>query len=132
MRKITPKKYAISLYESLKDVPKDQMTIIIKSFMAVLIRNKDLKKANKIIKTFREYYNQSEGIQEVQISTAGTLDDQVKSKILKLLTSIMNKKIELRETVDKDLMGGMVLKYGDNVVDGSIKKRIELLAESLK
>jgi len=132
MKKISPRKYAISLYESLKDVEKDKMPEVIKSFVALLVRNKDLKKADKIIKAFRQYLCEQENILEVSVVAAKPLDDFVKQNIVNQLKSSLNKKIELKEKQDASLIGGAVLKYGDVVVDGSVKRRIELLAESLK
>lgn len=132
MRKVSPKKYAISLYESLQVIEKEKIPEVIKSFVALLARNKDLKKADKIIKAFRDYLNEQERILEVSAISAWPLDSQFREEIIKHLTNFLNKEIELKEQTDKSLIGGVVLKYGDVVVDGSVKKRIELLADSLK
>jgi len=132
MRKISPKKYAISLYESLQGIEKREIPEVIKSFVALLARNKDLKKADKIVKAFRDYINEQERILEVLAISAEPLDSQFKEEIIDYLESSLNKEIELKEQTDKNLVGGVILKYGDVVVDGSVKKRIELLADSLK
>jgi len=132
MQKITPKQYAISLYESLEGKPKDKISEIIKSFISVIIRNKDVKKADKIISTFRKYLCDQENILEVSVVAAKPLSESVKKNIIDQLKSSLNKTVELKEEQDASLIGGAVLKYGDVIVDGSVKKRIELLADSLK
>lgn len=132
MRKIIPKKYAISLYQSIKGVEKAQIPKLIKSFVELLIRNKDLSKASKIIKFFNEYANEQENVLEVMVTTAEELDESTKTSIINQLKTAMNKKIELRVSTSKKLIGGVVLQYGDTVTDGSVKRRIELMADSLK
>ena len=132
MRNIPPKKYAISLYESLCDVQKNEISAFIKSFFGLLARNKDIPKADKIVKAFRKFYCEKEGILEVSVTTAETLDNDIKAMVVKQLNGSLNKEIELQAKADKNMIGGIILKYGDTVVDGSVKRRIELLADSLK
>lgn len=132
MRKTTPKKYAISLYESLKDAEKDKITGILKSFIFLLVKNKQLAKADKIIEAFKRYANEQEGLLELSLFSAEKLDACLKDQIIEYLEQSLNKKIEAKDYTDKNLIGGIVLKYGDKVIDGSVKRRIELLAKTLK
>jgi F-type H+-transporting ATPase subunit delta len=132
MRNISPRKYAISLYESLCDIQKNEISAVIKSFVSLLVRNKDISKADKIVKAFRKFYCEKENILEVSVTTAGLLDDDIKAMVIKQLNGSLNKEIELQATTDKSTIGGIILKYDDTVVDGSVKRRIELLADSLK
>jgi len=132
MRNISPRKYAISLYESLCDIQKNEISAVIKSFVSLLVRNKDISKADKIVKAFRKFYCEKENILEVSVTTAGLLDDDIKAMVIKQLNGSLNKEIELQATTDKSTIGGIILKYDDTVVDGSVKRRIELLADFLK
>lgn len=132
MRKISSKKYAISLYESLQDGKKNKIPVMIQSFVKLLVRNKDLKKADKVIKAFRDYTNEQENILAVSVFSVDKLDRQLKTEIIRHLKSSFQKEIELQEYLDQDLIGGMVLKYGDVVADGSVKKRIESLADVIR
>lgn len=132
MRKITAKKYAAGLYEALKDVEKGKMPKMINTFVVLLAKNKCLSKSDKIIEAFKQYTNEQEGIREVNIFSAQKFESRQKEEMLKSLHQALKKKIELKEYVDRSLLGGMVVKYGDKVIDGSIKKRIALLAHNLK
>lgn len=132
MKNISPKKYAISLYESIKEVKRGKISEVIKGFVKLIAINKDIGKANKIIKAFIEYYNDHENILEVTVSTARPLESRDKESIIKILNSSFDKEIELTDNVDDTLIGGIVLKYGDYIADGSVKKQISLLADSLK
>ena len=131
MRKISAKKYAVSLYETVRGVKEDQLPIILENFIKLLIKNNDLSKANKVINAFNDYAKEKEGILDVEVKTAKPLENVDKDKIIEYLQKSFNKKIILDEKTDKKLIGGVVLSYKDTVIDGSIKKRLEILKESL-
>ena len=131
MRKITPKKYAQSLYESLQDKDKSEISNVIKSFIQVLVRNKDISKAEKIINAFHDYMNEQEGIQSVSVYSVEPLDKNTRHEIETGLKAALKKEIELEEYIDKELIGGVMLKYGDVVADGSVKKQIDSLANTI-
>jgi F-type H+-transporting ATPase subunit delta len=131
MRKITPRKYAQGLYESLKDKQKGDIENVMKSFIQVLVRNKDISKSDKIIKAFHDYVNEQEGVQTVSVYSVEALGKAVKNEIEKGLKDALNKEIELEENVDPELIGGVKLQYGDVVADGSVKNQIEALANTL-
>jgi len=132
MRTISPRKYAVSLYELLQEVNKEKTPHVIRSFVALLVRHKALPKANKIMRALADYFDAQEGRAEVSVASVAPLDARLKERITQELKSTLRKTIELKEKTDKDLIGGLVLKYGDTVIDGSVRRRIELLVDSLK
>ncbi len=132
MKNIPSKKYAISLYESIKNVEEDKVSDILKSFVGILIKNKDIKNADKIIKAFRDYYNKQENNLEITVTTAEQIDQSVVDMISKKLNESLNKDIEIKTETDGTLVGGMIMRYNDTIIDGSVRRRIELLAETLK
>lgn len=132
MKKITPRKYAISLYEALKDAEQSAMPGVVKSFIELLASHRVLAQSDKIIKAFKKYLYKQENIQSVEVKTALPLSEHDRREILKHLKNTLNKEIIIKESVDKELVGGIVVKYDDTVIDGSIKSRLKLLADSLK
>jgi len=62
------------------------------------------------------------------VQTAVPLDDALRSKIEEQIGSIMQKQVRLSESVDPDLIGGMVIRVGDRVFDSSVSNRLETLA----
>lgn len=132
MKNIPSKKYAISLYESIKNVEEDKISDILKSFVRILIKNKDVNKVSKIIKAFRDHYNEEENNLEITVTTANKIDQDIIELIKKKLNVSLNKEIEIKTETDEKLIGGMILRYHDTIIDGSVKKRIELLAETFK
>lgn len=62
------------------------------------------------------------------VRTAVPLDDALRSTIEEQLGSIMQKQVRLSESVDPDLIGGMVIRVGDRVFDSSVSNRLDTLA----
>ena len=74
------------------------------------------------------------GIGIAHVTTAADLNEAKKKEIeAKLLATTSFQKMEMHYQVDEDLIGGMVIRIGDRVVDSSVRtKRFELQRELLK
>jgi F-type H+-transporting ATPase subunit delta len=66
------------------------------------------------------------------VRTAVPLDDALRSQISGQLGSLMNKQVRLRESVDPDLIGGMVIRVGDKVFDSSVANRLDKMARQTR
>jgi len=98
---------------------------VIENFVKVLISNNDISKVNKIIEYFIVMWNREQGIIEAEVVSARELDN----KIVKLLNGYIVKlsgarKVLLSKEVDKDILGGVVVRYEDKVLDGSLRMRL--------
>lgn len=62
------------------------------------------------------------------VQTAVPLEDALRATIEEQLGSIMRKQVRLSESVDPDLIGGMVIRVGDRVFDSSVSNRLDALA----
>jgi len=131
MKNISAKKYAIALYELVKDADEEKTKELLKSFMRTVIANKDMNKMDKIIRAFSEYYNDLNNTLEIKLTTAESVTEQL-GHIQQKLKESFGKDIELKEKIDPNIIGGIILQYGDNVADGSIRKKVANLADSLK
>lgn len=81
-----------------------------------------------IAREFHHQYNVKKGIEVASVTTAVTLDEGLKSELIDLVKKISGKeKVELKEIVDKDIIGGYVLKVGDRQIDDSIKSKLKAL-----
>ncbi len=68
----------------------------------------------------------------VQIISAFELTSQQKAELENILSSKLNKSISLAESVDKDVVAGIILKSGGFVVDGSIRNKLKKVIPVLK
>lgn len=76
---------------------------------------------------FIQLYNEHQGIIQVDVISAFELDSQQKNALKNELIESTGKKIEMDVTVDHNLIGGLVVKIDDTVIDGSVKHKIRML-----
>jgi F-type H+-transporting ATPase subunit delta len=131
MKKITPKKYAISLYEAWQQTPAKDHERMISWFVKLLAFHKALPQADKILHYLQMYMMQQEGKEAVTVTTAAALTKSEREHLLKVLRTVLQKEIVLTEDTDATLIGGAVIAYGDNRIDGSVQQQLRILAKSL-
>ncbi|QNI04617.1 F0F1 ATP synthase subunit delta [Halomonas sp. SH5A2] len=68
---------------------------------------------------------------EVTVISAYKLDSKQKTKLSNALKKRLNRKISITTQVDKTLIGGVILRAGDTVIDGSVRGRLNRLSEAL-
>lgn len=66
-----------------------------------------------------------------EVRTAVPLDDAQQAELAKSLSHATNKKVTIKVIVDPSILGGVVAKVGDTVIDGSIKRRLDQLKEQV-
>ncbi len=131
--KITPKKYAQALYDGIKDKSADEGREIIRTFAGILARDNKLAQADKIIAEFVKIWNQEEGIVETVVNSVLPLDSEMKKIISDhILRYSGAKKLEMKTAEDKSLLGGVVVRYGDKLLDGSLKSRLDNMKKEMK
>jgi F-type H+-transporting ATPase subunit delta len=71
------------------------------------------------------------GITELMLTTAVEVDAEVKKKISDLVSEVFNTKVELKENIDDELIGGFILQVNDNYIDASIRNKLRKIRKEL-
>ena len=66
-----------------------------------------------------------------EVRTAVPLDSERQARLAEVLTRVVGRPVELRCTVDPEIMGSVIARVGDEVFDGSVRSRIEQAREQL-
>lgn len=74
-------------------------------------------------------YDEMSGQILAKVKTAVPLDDALRAAISERLSSVTGKSVRLQESVDPDLIGGMVIRIGDTVFDNSVANRLNTIAK---
>ncbi len=130
--KYSAKQYAEALYDLTKEKDKEEIKKIISKFVIELRDNNDAGLADKILWQFENVYNQKEGLQKVEITSAQKLNDSLKKQIVKIFAESTGKEIEMEENIDEALIGGFRAKVGDILLDNSVRNRLQTLKNKLK
>ncbi len=121
------KDYAAALYEVTKDLKEADVYEALQEFVKLLVRDNKLKKAPLILEHFEKIYQRENGIIPLKVITAKLLAEKNKNKII----SVFGGKVELVESIDPDIVGGVIITAEDIILDGSIKKQLQLLKTQL-
>jgi F-type H+-transporting ATPase subunit delta len=100
-------------------------------FIRLLIDNGRLQYATQIEELFEQSRLDAEGMARVNVIAAHSLESAQKEKIKAAMTKRLDKQIELSAETDEKLIGGAVIRYGDSVIDASIRGQLEALRNQL-
>lgn len=107
------------------------MSEAVMNFCHVLAENKRLALLPKISEQFEQLKAQHEKVIDVDLTTAYDLDKSLIQKLTSALSSKLGREVRLATTTDKHILGGVVLRANDFVIDGSIRAKLTKLAESM-
>jgi F-type H+-transporting ATPase subunit delta len=85
-----------------------------------------------VAREFRRLYNRREGIFEATATSAAKLDDEEVNALRSRLEQMTGGKVELTFNVDPLLLGGVQVRLGDLLIDGSVRGRLERLRTKLE
>ena len=128
-----PKQYAKALFSLINEVKSDkEAKEIIKKFVEVLIKNNKISQIEKIISYFVELWDKEKNIMQAEIINAEEVGKEVEGILSNYLKKkIGDKKIFIKKTVDKNILGGFIIKYDNKILDASLATKIKELKGKL-
>lgn len=130
--KISNKQYAQGLYQAIKGKDEAKQKEEVGNFIKILVSNNDLNKAKAIISEFEKAWQAGENTVEAEVATSEALEAEVLAELKAFVaTETGAAKVDMKHSVDKNLLAGFVLRYGDKLVDGSAKELISNLKKDL-
>ncbi len=118
--------------EILKTIFKGTLSENLFNFLYLLIDKRRENHLELIYHDFLAQVNRQEKIVEVEVISAVTLSGSSKTKLRERLEKFLsNRKIIIKERTDPTIIGGLVIKVGDNVIDGSIRHSLDSLKEQI-
>jgi len=85
----------------------------------------------RMVAHFAELLRSERGIALADVRSALTLEDPQRAAVADGLASLTGQQVEMRETVDESLIGGIAVRIGDTLYDGSVRNRLERLRARL-
>jgi len=101
------------------------------NLLRVLIENDRLAALPEIRDIYEELKNEREGTVDALITTALPLDDGQRAALVAELESRFKRKIKPQVRVDAELIGGVRMQVGDEVIDGSVRGKLAAMAAAL-
>jgi len=113
--------------EVLKAIFGGKIGVISSEFIDVITRKRREAELEGIAEAFLTHYKKHKQILSAVITTASGLDKNLREQVLQIVKGSSSSEVQLEEKVNKDLIGGFILRVGDKQVDASILRQIKNL-----
>ncbi len=117
--------------QTLADVCGDAMGAEVRNFVAILADNKRLTLLPEIYTLFEQHKANQEKSVDVEVVSAFDMADETIGKLAAVLGKKLEREVKVSTSTDKDLLGGVLIRAGDLVIDGSVRGRLNKLAEAM-
>jgi F-type H+-transporting ATPase subunit delta len=117
--------------EIMKAVFQGQVSEVSMRFLTIIAKSRREEIIPSLSIAFGDLYNESIGLKRVKLFSAQPLSADVREQIMTLLENQTNKKIDIHEEIQEDLLGGFILTMDDKQFDASIKSKLAKLRNEL-
>ena len=118
--------------EIVKNIFTGRVSQITNNFLYLMIDHKREMFLKDIVTYFTEMANRARNLVQVQVTSAVELDADQRKELNEVLEKITCKKVRAEYAIDPSLIGGVVVRIGDRVIDGSVKSRLAGMREHLR
>jgi F-type H+-transporting ATPase subunit delta len=115
----------------LEEIFRDSVGEKMHLFLSLIALKKRAGLLPEIIDEFQALLDEKRGIVNAEVTSAVTLSDDQVSVLVAKLTASTGKTIRAKMSVNEDLIGGVAVKIGDTIYDGSVSHQLEMLKHSL-
>lgn len=109
----------------IKDVFKDNISKEISNFLYIIIDKRRERNILEIVNRYKEIYNDHKNITNVIATTAIPMDEESKQNLKNKLEEKLNKKVEISNTVDPSIIGGVLLQMDDKIIDSTLTSQLK-------
>ena len=122
---------AVSRIEVLERILGDDVSGAPRNLLALLVRRGRFEQLPAVAREFLRLYRRREGIVEATVISAADLDRAELDALKQRLEAMTEQVVELEHEVDRSLLGGVVVRVGDQLIDGSVRGRLDRLHAEL-
>lgn len=109
----------------------DQVSPVTLNFLNMIIDKKREAYIEVIVQEYKAMADESRNIAKVDLIAAKAVADEDVKSLAQKLSAVTGKTIQLKLSVDPSLLGGIKLRMGDRIIDGTVAKKLEMLKEQL-
>jgi F-type H+-transporting ATPase subunit delta len=115
--------------EAVEALFAERLTPYTLSVLLFLIEKDRENLLREILASLDDLYRDERGIQTMQVTAARAMDDAQQSALVGVVSAMTKKPVEAAFAADEALIGGLVVRVGDVVYDGSVKRQLQRLRE---
>ncbi|GAA3761706.1 ATP synthase F1 subunit delta [Flavobacterium ginsengiterrae] len=104
---------------------------VTKGLFHLLFENKRFEILDAIAVEYNKLFDESNGVEVAKVTTAIPMDAALEAKVLAKVATLSDKKITIENIVDPSIIGGFILRIGDNQYNASVANRLQVLKREL-
>jgi F-type H+-transporting ATPase subunit delta len=104
---------------------------VTKGLFHLLFENKRFEILEVLALEYKKLFDESNGVEVAKVTTAIPMDAALEAKVLEKVATLSDKKITLENIVDPSIIGGFILRIGDQQYDASVANRLQVLKREL-
>lgn len=102
------------------------------NFLLLLVKKFRVRFLREIIEEYQRLFDAERAIQRAEIITAYSLEEKDRKKLKERLEEILRKSLELSCVVNPEIIGGVIVRTPNMIIDGSIRRQLFNLSYTLK
>ncbi len=126
VKKKDKKEIIKELFSSREKTPEEVI-----NFLFLMVDKERSAEIEETVKQYRRQFQQKREIQVVEVYTPRELEEKQKDKIIENMQNYTGKKVVLEEKKNDSIKGGVILKVGSKMLDGSVDTRLRKMKEWL-
>lgn len=103
---------------------------ILRAFIGELVTAGRVDIYPKFVDSFARILNEAAGVTDANVITAMTVDPAIIANLASSLERILKTKIQMSQQIDPELLGGFVVRFGNRMIDMSLKTKLDALSKS--
>ena len=104
---------------------------VTKGLFHLLFENKRFEILEAISLEYNKLFDESNGVETAKVTTAIPMDAALEAKVLAKIATLSDKKITIENIVDPSIIGGFILRIGDQQYNASVANRLQVLKREL-
>ena len=116
----------------VEDLLGGSASLTTKALVSMIVASGRSSRFSTIVDAFIERSAASRNKTVATVRSAIELDDTQKDRLVAALNGATNKDVEIKVVIDPSVIGGLVTEIGDDIIDGSVRRRLNQLRENFR
>lgn len=116
-------------YEIIDEIFKQELSEKVLNFIKILVEKNRFNEFEQIVQAYSNKLDTINNLKRIEVISAVELSEEQKQRVIEKLQQKLQKNIFVNWTQNKNIIGGLVLKIDDDVIDSSLKNKLEKLSK---
>lgn len=128
---INPTISADNKKEVIEKVFSNEVDLLIVNFLKILVDKNRFDAFDEVLNSYDKYLDDINNISRIQVTSAVEMSGNSQSRLKEKLETKLKKNVVLDLIINPDIIAGLIIKIGDNIVDMSLKHKLQDLSNNI-